>query len=252
MPTRSFDLAAHVSRLLASIELGRKRMMVATQQAKLKDQAQCEYSAAITDWQTFTETHPYDKAGLDHHKSVAEKAKQRLDDRTRRYEETTAFIPTLVADIQELIQRIPLNPLFAGYRSAISELRSAEPGAWQDPPSIPDLDTLEFRLREMLKLVKTEDPKKPVSRHPRYKVIDSALQEIAESRPRDQAEVFHELEKRRVPIPGAEPFQSARGWIAGFQKRGERARAAARAWLSKRWTELGLPPLPRGPKNPKK
>ena len=43
-------------------------------------------------------------------------------------------------------------------------------------------------------------------------------------------------------------FMSAYGWKAGF----DRALAAARSWLSKRWAELELSPLPRGPKNPKK
>ncbi len=90
--------------------------------------------------------------------------------------------------------------------------------------------------------------KKPVRRNQKYKVIDEALQEIAESRPSTQEEVFQSLDGRHVVIPPAEPFMAARGWIAGFR----RDVAAARAWLSKRWAELNLPPLPRGPKNPRK
>jgi hypothetical protein len=79
-------------------------------------------------------------------------------------------------------------------------------------------------------------------------VIDVALQEIAESRPSRQDEVFQSLDGRHVVIPPAEPFLTARGWTAGFRQ----DKAAARAWLSKRWAELELSPLPRGPKNPKK
>ena len=90
--------------------------------------------------------------------------------------------------------------------------------------------------------------KKPVRRNQKYKVIDQALQEIAESRPSTQEAVFQSLDDRHVVIPPAEPFMAARGWIAGFR----RDAAAARAWLSKRWAELDLPPLPRGPKNSKK
>jgi hypothetical protein len=92
-----------------------------------------------------------------------------------------------------------------------------------------------------------ESRKKPVRRNQKYKTIDQALQKIAESRPCTQEEVFKALEGR-VVFPPAEPFETARGWIPGFR----RDKATARAWLSKRWGELDLPPLPRGPKNPKK
>jgi len=90
--------------------------------------------------------------------------------------------------------------------------------------------------------------RKPARRNPKYKMIDATLKEIAESRPSTQEEVFQSLDGRHVVIPPAEPFKAAHGWIAGFH--GDAA--AARAWLSKRWAELNLPPLPRGPKNPKK
>jgi hypothetical protein len=85
-------------------------------------------------------------------------------------------------------------------------------------------------------------------RNPRYKQIDAALKEISESRPRTQEEVFRSLDGRRVPPPPAEPFHSARAWMAGFG----RDCSAARAWLSKRWSELNLMPLPRGPKGQRK
>ncbi len=88
------------------------------------------------------------------------------------------------------------------------------------------------------------EAKNPVRRNQKYRVIDKALQELAESRPRTQEEVFQALEGRHVVHPPAEPFMAARGWMAGFRK----SPAAARAWLSKRWAELDLDPLPRGPK----
>ena len=90
--------------------------------------------------------------------------------------------------------------------------------------------------------------KRPIRRNQKYRVIDVALQEIAESRPSRQDEVFQSLDGRHVVIPPAEPFLTARGWTAGFRQ----DKAAARAWLSKRWAELELSPLPRGPKNPRK
>ena len=89
---------------------------------------------------------------------------------------------------------------------------------------------------------------KPARRNQKYEVIDKALREIAESRPSTQEEVFQSLDGRHVVTPPAEPFLTARGWMAGFR----RDAAAARSWLSKRWTELNLSPLPRGPKKQKK
>ena len=88
---------------------------------------------------------------------------------------------------------------------------------------------------------------KPSRRNAKYEAIDKTLCEIADSRPSTQAEVFQSLEGR-VGIPPAEPFLAAGGWMAGFRQ----DTAGARAWLSKRWAESDLPPLPRGPKNSKK
>jgi hypothetical protein len=80
-------------------------------------------------------------------------------------------------------------------------------------------------------------------RNPRYQAIDVELRSIEQARPRSHEEVFRSI-NGRAPIPNAEPFQSAKGWLAGFK----RDRVAARVWLSKRWSRLGLPPFPRGPK----
>jgi hypothetical protein len=84
---------------------------------------------------------------------------------------------------------------------------------------------------------------RPPKRSPKYQEIDKVLQNTAESRPKNHEEVFQALD-RRTRVPNAEPFRSARGWYAGFQKDPE----AARAWLSKRWGLLNLPRFLRGPK----
>jgi hypothetical protein len=114
------------------------------------------------------------------------------------------------------------------------------------PTSPPYIATFDEMMRDMHGA--------PISAVPRikrrnkaYESIDEALNAIAESQPRTQGEVFRELESRVRAIPRAKPFVLARGWIKGFQKDPVRARS----WLSKRWKELNLPPLPRGPKNPK-
>jgi hypothetical protein len=80
-------------------------------------------------------------------------------------------------------------------------------------------------------------------RNARYEAIDKQLRKIAEMRPMSHEEVFRSLD-RRARTPYAEPFATARGWLPGFQ----RDPAAARAWLSKAWSRLHLPPFRRGPK----
>jgi predicted acyl esterase len=89
---------------------------------------------------------------------------------------------------------------------------------------------------------------KPVRRNERSRKIDDALLQIADSRPKTHDLVFQSLDRRRVPTPLAEPFVTGGGWIAGFRRDAQ----AARAWLSKRWSELDLLPFPRGPKKAKK
>jgi hypothetical protein len=83
----------------------------------------------------------------------------------------------------------------------------------------------------------------PLGRNPTYEAIDVELRSIAQALPRSHEEVFRSI-AGRAPIPNAEPLLSAKGWLAGFK----RDRIAARVWLSKRWSRLGLPPFPRGPK----
>lgn len=120
------------------------------------------------------------------------------------------------------------------------EADAAEPKG-NDPPTA-------VRQESSASEKQSRKAKKLVRRNQSYRVIDRALKEIAESRPNTQIEVFQWLDGRHVVIPLAEPFMAARGWMAGFQ----RDAPAARTWLSKRWAELNLLRLPRGPKNPKK
>jgi hypothetical protein len=101
--------------------------------------------------------------------------------------------------------------------------------------------------KEAQELRKDRNGKTLTRRNPKYKVIDEALKEIAESQPRTQEEVFQSLEGRHVVIPACEPFVTARGWMAGFR----RNESLARQWLSKRWAELHLPSFLRGPKRKK-
>jgi hypothetical protein len=86
--------------------------------------------------------------------------------------------------------------------------------------------------------------RKPARRTAKYEAINSALCEIAKAMPEDHEEVFQFLDSRTVPIPNRDPFKTEKGWLKGF----ERDRPAARSWLSRTWSSLGLSPFARGPK----
>jgi hypothetical protein len=90
---------------------------------------------------------------------------------------------------------------------------------------------------------KTHSAARKSRRAGRYQRIDDALRDIAEARPSGHEEVFKALDGR-APLPSARPFKTARAWHAGFLAN----RTSARAWLSKQWTRLNLPPFQRGPK----
>jgi hypothetical protein len=81
-------------------------------------------------------------------------------------------------------------------------------------------------------------------RAPKYEEIDEALVSISEACPENHEEVFDYLKQRHIPIPNAEPFKSAGGWLQGFKQSPPRAQA----WLSLKWGRLGLRPFARGPK----
>ena len=119
----------------------------------------------------------------------------------------------------------------------------AESGSLKSDSSICVPTTSDGPSREQHDFAPDTRGPKPMARDPRYEAIDDQLRKIADTHPKGHAEVFDFLEKR-VPIPSAEPFKSARGWLNGFRKDPE----GARAWLSKAWSRLKLPPFPRGPK----
>jgi hypothetical protein len=96
---------------------------------------------------------------------------------------------------------------------------------------------------ELLESIAKPRATKVAARSPRYKAIDDTLRDIAQMTPRRHDDVFQNLDGR-VKIPNAEPFHAAGGWVKGFNT----DRRAARAWLSKAWSRLKLPPFPRGPK----
>lgn len=88
---------------------------------------------------------------------------------------------------------------------------------------------------------------RPHKSSPKYAKLDAMLRLIAQAQPQGHEEVFEHLDSRKTPLPNSEPFASARGWFRGFRTHP----VSARSWLSKRWSNLGLSPFPRGPKKKK-
>ena len=130
------------------------------------------------------------------------------------------------------------------YRTADSETKIGETYLIRDLHQASALCCAWLRSRVP---VRSAEPgkahRKPVRCNSRYEAIDNVLRSIAEARPRNHQEVFRALEGR-CRWPNAEPFKSAGGWLAGFRADND----AAHAWLSKRWSRLGLPTFLRGPK----
>jgi hypothetical protein len=107
----------------------------------------------------------------------------------------------------------------------------------------PTQQASELAQRRDLKLDQ-KAPRSSTKKSGPYAEIDAALRQIAEARPSNQQEVFKQLDWRNVRIPPAEPFRTAKSWIAGFKKN----ESDARSWLSKRWANLELSAFPKGPK----
>ena len=121
------------------------------------------------------------------------------------------------------------DPSFASVSRMARNTEKAHPNAIKGPPTNQPIRlSSQKRTRQSL----------------RYKTMDQTLTAIAEAKPKTHAEVFRALDGRHVALPGAAPFATAHGWLAGFQKDPQRAHA----WLSKTWSRLNLPAFPRGPK----
>jgi len=98
--------------------------------------------------------------------------------------------------------------------------------------------------------VRAESSKRPTTkkpgrrRNPKNQAIDAALLKVEDARPKSHEELCQMLDREGAPIPDAEPFKSARGWLKGYHKHP----ANARSFLSPRRARLGLRPFVPGPK----
>jgi hypothetical protein len=235
-------LVDSLQHLLVEIKQGRDRMKIAAKVADAVNDARENYAALIREYQEYKdETQFPDRVRLERYRSKYNELQQELAVKECEYESATSFIGFIENKLNVLLQRLPLTPEWQQFTPNIAALRVAVPETWLDHN--PDLETLELRLRELLRLATKSKSNKPIRLSPTNEKIDSALRLIARSQPRTQEEVFQALDGR-APVPNTEPFTTAGGWFEGYKA----SHSKARTWLSKRWGKLHLPPLPRGPK----
>ncbi|MGA2186368.1 MAG: hypothetical protein ABSH47_25410, partial [Bryobacteraceae bacterium] len=91
--------------------------------------------------------------------SEYERLSKKAENLCRKQGEVVAFIWPFARDVAVLSDRLP--PEWDFYRSALKGLRVDSRGAWADPPTSPDLDTLELRLGQMLNLAAKSPPVAP-------------------------------------------------------------------------------------------
>jgi hypothetical protein len=78
-----------------------------------------------------------------------------LADRSNQHQASTAFIEPFQNEVELVLQRLPLKPEWQLFPDVIRSLLIAIFPSYQKMFPIQDLDILEFRLREMLDLAKT-------------------------------------------------------------------------------------------------
>jgi hypothetical protein len=166
MPDRTFDLVETISDLLKRSREGRQNLNA--QSAVFEDFS----SAVVRREQACKVWYELVRIPLPEEKPALAKAKRerkrRKSEYERLYEETsalwlkqgevTAFIGQFANDVAVLSDRLPAEWDF--YHRALRRLRVGDLGAWADPPTSPDLETLELRLRKMLDLAVESQPVK--------------------------------------------------------------------------------------------
>ena len=87
-------------------------------------------------------------------RSEVEKLEGEVCQRRRPFTEAIAFIGPFANDVKLLLDRLPIETRWRRFRQAITGLQFHQLAAWIEPPTNPDLETLELRLKEMLDVAK--------------------------------------------------------------------------------------------------
>ena len=168
MPDRTFDLVETISDLLKRSQEGRQNLKA--QSAVFEDFS----SAVVRRDQAHKVWYELVRIPLPEEEPACGEAKRERERRQSEHErlveetnglwlkqgEVTAFIGPFANDVALLADRLPFKPEWDGYRQALGRLGLRNLGAWADPPTSPDLGTLELRLRAMLDLAVESQPVK--------------------------------------------------------------------------------------------
>ena len=154
IPPVTFNLTDTLSHLLTSIEGGRADMKAAMALLVAFNDTKERHASALKRLQDFAGSGSLANEELAGHRSEVEMLSKQLDDQWRSYKSATAFLVPFVDALNLLLQRLPVE--WGKYRDALAELRVGVDGAWMEPPTSPDLVTLELRLSEMLNRARSE------------------------------------------------------------------------------------------------
>jgi hypothetical protein len=90
------------------------------------------------------------------------------------YQRVRGPIRKFVTDLNLVLERLPLVPEWTEFKTALLLLRCDRSEAWMAPPRIPDLESVAFRLEEMLGLVQSL-PNGKVAAAPKLSKRDQGL-----------------------------------------------------------------------------
>jgi hypothetical protein len=163
MAAGTFDLADAISKLLVRLREFRKKLKAAQpimRQLRLaiKRNSSALEELAVLSTSPLPEQKPARRKAEERRARLSSKVgklQQALNDRLNQYQASTAFTGPFQNEVELVLQRLPLKPEWQPFPDVIRSLLLASLGSYQKMFHIQDLDTLEFRLKEMLDLAKT-------------------------------------------------------------------------------------------------
>ena len=162
MAAGTFDLADAISKLLVRLRQFRRNLKAAHPSMQQVRGAIKRHESAYAE-ETELFKRPLPDQQPDRGNAEARRARQQakvaklrktLVSRWNEYQASIAFIQPFQAEVELVLQRLPLRPEWQPFPNAIRKLRIGLLGSYQKMLPIEDLDTLELRLHEMLELAR--------------------------------------------------------------------------------------------------